>query len=246
MATFCTKCGASVPEGTQFCTACGKPVGAVAAPSPQPGHAAPQAWTPVVTPGAQPGYAQPVQQRSGGAVKVILIVVGAFVGLGILCVAMIMFGLWRVSRHVRVGNNGAVSISTPQGTLSATSGDNGTVKISTPNGTLTAGNNASVSASDLGIDIYPGATRHQGGMQISTAKGSTVSAAFSTDDPLDKVVSFYKDKMGQGISVYQNDQGAVLTMNSADNRSSIVVTVSSDTNATDGHTKIAIVHTKST
>ncbi len=314
MARFCTKCGASIPEGNQFCTACGTPVSAAAAapqPGPvaaQPGPAAAPAWTPVVTPntpastqagwnavatptpaastqpnwtpaatpttaastqpnwtpgatpttpsGGQPGWNTvgastgtpppyaPVQQRSGGAVKVILIIVGAFIGLGILCVALVMFGLWRVSRHVHVGNNGDVSISTPQGTLSASGGDSGTVKISTPQGTLTAGGAGKVSASDLGIDIYPGATRHEGGMQISTAKGSTVSAVFSTDDPMDKVVSFYKDKMGQGISVFENEQGAILTMNSDDNKSSVVVTISADTSATDGHTKIAIMHTK--
>jgi len=227
MAMFCTKCGASIPEGTQFCTVCGQPVGAASAPSPQPGPAAPPAWTPVAAPSSAPtAYAQPVQQRSGGAVKVILIIVGAFVGLGILCVALVMFGLWRVSRAVHVSNDGSVKISTPQGTL-------------------TAGSSARVSASDLGIDIYPGATRHEGGMQITTAKGSTVSAVFSTDDPLDKVVAFYKDKMGGGLSVFQNDQGAVLTMNSADNKSSVVVTVSSDAASTDGHTKIAIMHTRS-
>ncbi len=64
--------------------------------------------------------------------------------------------------------------------------------------------------------------------------------------PMDKVVSFYKDKMGQSISVFQNEEGAILTMNSADNKSSVVVTISTDTGATDGHTKIAIMHTKST
>lgn len=218
MAIFCTKCGASIPEGNQFCTACGTPVGANAVPAPQ---SAPPAWTPVAV-----APAQPVQQRSGGAVKVILIVVGAFIGLGILCVALFMFGLWRVSRAVHVSNDGSVKISTPQGTLSA-------------------GSNTNVNASDLGIDIYPGAIHHEGGMQISTAKGSTVSAVFSTDDPMDKVVSFYKDKMGQGISVFQNEEGAILTMNSADSKSSVVVTVSTDTTATDGHTKIAILHTKS-
>lgn len=246
MASFCTKCGASIPEGNQFCTACGKPVGTAVSSPPQPGPTTPPAWTPVAAPGVQAAYAQPVQQRSGGAVKVILIVLGAFVGLGILCVALVMFGLWRVTRHVHVANNRDVSISTPQGTLSASSGENGTVKISTPQGTLTAGSNGSVSAADLGVDIYPGATRHDGGMQISTPKGSTVSAVFSTDDPMDTVVAYYKGKMGGGISVFQNDQGAVLTMNSADNKSSVVVTVSTDTRATDGHTKIAIVHTKST
>jgi hypothetical protein len=52
--------------------------------------------------------------------------------------------------------------------------------------------------------------------------------------------------MGEGISVFQNDQGAILTLNSADSRSSVVVTISTNTSATDGHTQIAIMHTKST
>ena len=31
---FCASCGAKMPAGTKFCVACGKPVGAPAAPNP--------------------------------------------------------------------------------------------------------------------------------------------------------------------------------------------------------------------
>ena len=31
---FCASCGAKMPVGTKFCVACGKPVGAPAAPNP--------------------------------------------------------------------------------------------------------------------------------------------------------------------------------------------------------------------
>jgi hypothetical protein len=216
MASFCTKCGTAVTGDNAFCTSCGAPVGAAVA---APGSVAPPSSTPV--------YAAPTAApaKSGGsALKVILIIVAVFVGLGILSVAGIMFGIWRVSRVVHVTQNGG-----------------GAVTLSTPAGTYSAGN-TKVTASDLGVDIYPGSTQQQGAVRVTTPNGSAVTAAYITSDSMDKVVDFYKGKLGSGASVYQSDKSAVLTLASDDKKTSVMITVSAENN---GQTKVAIMHSTS-
>ncbi len=231
MASFCTKCGAEISGDTSFCTKCGAPVGAaVSAPAASNAPAA-TPYAPAAS-GYRPVAATAAPASTGGssALKIILIIVAVFVGLGILSVAGIMFGVWRVSRAVHVAHNGAVTLSTPSGTL-------------------TAGTGTAVTAADLGVDIYPGAKQQQGGsLHITTPKGSEISAAFSTNDSMAQVVDFYKGKLGSNASVYQSDKSAVLTSTSADNKSNVMVTISTEGNAApgEGQTKIAIIHTTST
>jgi hypothetical protein len=216
MAAFCTKCGTPNTGDTQFCTKCGAPLGAVAGNAPAAAYTTPAAY----------GQAAPVQTTGGGnsALKIILIIVAVFVGLGILSVCAVMFGIWRVSRAVHVsglGNGG------------------GSVSVTTPSGTLTAGSDAKVSASDLGVDLYPGATQQQGAVRVSTPGGNAVTAAYTTSDSLDKVVAFYKDKLGAGASVYQSDKSAVLSETDTNKKTSIMVTVETESNGT---TKFSILH----
>ncbi len=132
-----------------------------------------------------------------------------------------MFGIYRVSKVVHVSNNGNA------------------VELTTPGGTFSAGDTA-VSASDLGVDLYPGANQQKGAVRISTPKGSTVTAVFETGDSLDKVLSYYKDKLGSGASVFQSDKSAVLTLADDAKKTSVMVTISNEDN--DGKTKIAIMH----
>jgi hypothetical protein len=141
-------------------------------------------------------------------------------------------GLFGQSEYQRAEEHGdpqspAGSPQTPAGTLS------------TPAGTFSAGDTA-VSPSDLGIDLYPGANQQKGAVRISTPKGSTVTAVFETSDSLDKVLSWYKDKLGSGASVYQSDKNAVLTLADDTKKTSVMVTISNEDN--DGKTKIAIMH----
>jgi hypothetical protein len=213
MASFCTKCGTAITGDNAFCTSCGAPVGASAAASP----AAPPSNAPVYA--AAPVTVAPVRSGSS-AVKIILIIVAVFVGLGLLSVVGIMFGIWRVSRavHISQNNGGAVTVSTPGGSFSA--------------------GNTNVSASDLGVDIYPGATQQQGAVRVSTPNGSAVTAAYVTTDPMDKVLDFYKQKLGSGASVYQSDKGAVLSLTDENKKTSIMVTISAESSGT----KVAIMH----
>lgn len=216
MAGFCTKCGTPVTGDHAFCTKCGAPVAAAATATPS--SSAPVYAAPVY---AAPAAATPA--KSGGALKVILIIVAVFIGLGILSVAGIMFGIWRVSKVVHVSQNGG-----------------GAVTVSTPGGTYSAGNTR-VSASDLGVDIYPGATQQQGAVRVSTPNGSAVTAAYITADSMDKVVDFYKGKLGSGASVFTSDKSAVLSLSSEDKKSSVMITISAE----NGQTKVGILHSTS-
>ena len=169
--------------------------------------------------------AVPVQPApASSAVKVILIVVAVIVGLGLLSGMAFMFGIWRLSRAVHVSRGGDVVVSTP-------------------NGTLSTGGAADVSAADLGVPVYPGATRRDGGMQINAASGSMMTVVFSTTDPVDKVVDFYKGKLGDNTSVIPSPTGAVISAGEQ-NKQGVVITVGSD-NENRGTTTIAIMRTKS-
>lgn len=216
MASFCTKCGAAITGNSAFCTSCGTPIGAAVS---TPVSAAPPSHAPLyAAPAAAPATS------GGSALKVILIIVAVFVGLGILSVAGIMFGIWRVSRVVHVTQNGG-----------------GAVTVSTPGGTYSAGN-TNVTAGDLGVDIYPGATQQQGSARVTTPNGTAVTAAFVTSDSMDKVVDFYKGKLGSGASVFSSDKSAMLSLTSDNKKTSLMITVTAESN---GQTKIGIMHSTS-
>jgi hypothetical protein len=172
-----------------------------------------------------PSVAQPTAGGSS-AVKVILIVVGVIVALGILGFSIFAFTLWRIAHAVHVEGNGDK------------------VTLHTPGGTFSANNSTTYSASDLGIDIYPGATGRHGGSKIETPNGSVITGVFLTADSKDQVVSFYKSRMGSGASVYDTSNGALLTVNKG-NHESVMVTINADTSQNEGKTQISIVHSRS-
>ena len=114
LATFCTKCGTALTPDKQFCTACGAPTGATAAPLPPFAGTAPTAYSQPLPPSPATG---------NSAVKIVLIVVGIFVGLGILGAAIFAFGVWRVSRTLHVEQHGdGVTVQTADGKITSRRG----------------------------------------------------------------------------------------------------------------------------
>ena len=219
MASFCTKCGAAVSPDAPFCTACGAPTGAAAI---QPGAPPAGNYTYAAAPAA------PVAPPSSGgssALKIILIIVGVFVALGIIAVSIFAFTVWRVSRAIHVDANG----------------DN--VSIHTPGGTVSSSQTKTYSASDLGTDPYPGAQSARGGMKMDLPGVKMVTGVFMTTDSKDKVVDFYKDKLGSGASVMDTPETTIITLGRGE-KDSVMVTVTQNPSQDDGKTKIAIVHTK--
>jgi len=180
---------------------------------------------------AAAAYVAPVQpavvQSSSGtsAVKVILIVVAIFVGLGILAVGAFGFIAWRVSRAMHVSNDGQVTLNTSAGSFSANS-------------------SKTYTAEELGTDIYPGATGGKGGLKMDLPTGSMVTGIFVTSDSKDRVVDFYKGKLGSAASVIDSDNSAVIQL-AKGQQESIMVTVTGNSSQDGGKTRIAIMHSKS-
>jgi hypothetical protein len=174
MANFCTKCGSALPEGGSFCTACGTPAAGTGAPAA----------------GVTPPSA--IQPSSASPLKIILIIVAVFVGIGILTSAVFFFGVWRLSRAVKVSPGG------------------GRVSIATPLGNLTT-DTAPVSEAELGVPLYPNAKRSEGSMNITTPKGSMATYIFTTTDSPAQVIEFYRSKLDAKTNFMETPDGGMIT-----------------------------------
>lgn len=181
--------------------------------APQVGPVVPQAPQPV-------GLLPP---KSGPSVlKIVLIIVAVFVGLGLIGAGVIGYGIYRVARAVRTSPDGQISINTPGGGISANT-------------------RQPVSQSDLGIAIYPGATQAKGSLHMNIGGKSMVTANYLTTDSKDQVMAFYKDKAGRNAQSMTTDNGGQITVvNGSD---SISVTVFESSNMNGGKTQITIIHT---
>jgi hypothetical protein len=207
VAGFCSKCGAAVTPGAYACSACGTPVAA-----------APAVAVPV-----QP--VAPAPQQGTSALKIVLIILAVFIGLGVLGAGAFGFMVWRAAHAIRMAANGEK------------------MSMSLPGGSFSAGTDQTFSASDLGTDIYPGATSAKGSMRMTLPTGTMVSAGYVTSDSKDQVIAFYKNKFGSAnTTAFDSADGSVITY-AKSQQESIVVTVTSNPSEYGGKTQIHIVHT---
>ena len=160
----------------------------------------------------------PPVSSSNTVLKIVLIVIGVFVLLGVIVVGVIGIGVYRVSKSMHKDSSGNVSISTP-------------------GGSITTGQSANVTAADLGVDLYPGAASSEGSMNMKTPNGSMVTAVYLSPDPAEKIVAFYKEKLGDQASIVQTSNGTVLSAGDKD-RNHVVITITPEGSSS----KIAIVH----
>ena len=122
-----------------------------------------------------------------------LSLIGALLTLALLC-----------GCGPRPGDTSTTTVTTPDGQATVTTqkdGEKSTVTVNAPDGTYTATSQNSVTEAELGVPFYPGAKAEGGGSYaaVNQAKGQAGKAAgvtLSTPDPVDKVVAFYKDKLG--------------------------------------------------
>jgi len=197
---FCNSCGAPLSSGTRFCNKCGAAV-LVSAPAAAFTSAAPSSPAtpaPATTP-------QTASSQGGGALKIILIVVGVIVLIGILGVASVGFVAWRVARHTHLRQEG----------------DN--VKIETPFGSVESTNDPKEAARNLGVDIYPGAKVLKEGTASASFGGvHSVTVNLESDDSVDKVSTFYKSKFPNAMvttsdasqsTIVANDHKNLITIN---------------------------------
>lgn len=203
MAVYCAKCGTMVDPGAKFCQSCGTPaptpVQAAAPPSYAPPPPPQAQWAPP-PPGQQPPaypaqapMAPPPPKKSGGALKVILIALGVIV-------ILVVVGIIGISLFVK--KTVLDNISVKEGP-----GGKGEISINTPGGQLKLSSKNEISEEKLGVPIYPGAKADEGAGSISftgtdeKGSGTFGGAAFTTTDSVDKVVEFYKSKLGSKVTV---------------------------------------------
>ena len=208
---FCNKCGASLPPGIRFCNQCGA---AVIASSPAPNAANSAMAGATVSAGSVP----PANAGQGsGALKVVLIVVGVLVLLGILSVGSVAFFAWHVARHVHAHQDG------------------NNVRVETPFGNVETTKDPADAARNLGVDLYPGAELMRNGSSTATFGGvHTATISAESSDPVEQVFNFYKVKFPNAM-VTTSDAGRS-TIISNDNKSMITINVESH----GGKTKIMI------
>ena len=168
---FCNSCGATLAEGTKFCSKCGAAITGAPAATPQP-----------IAPGPPPS------SGSSSALKVVLIIVGVIVLIGVLGVATIGIIGYRIAKNAKVSQKG----------------DN--VKIETPFGNMETSSDPQKTAEDLGVEIYPGAqVQKSGAASVTFGSIHTVTANFESSDSVDKVCDFYRAKF-PGATVQSSDQ----------------------------------------
>ncbi|MGD0158571.1 MAG: hypothetical protein ABSB50_20975 [Terracidiphilus sp.] len=166
--------------------------------------------------------AAPPPRSGSSALKIILIIVGIFVALGIACAGIVGYGIYRVAHAVHKDANGNVTITTSTGSM-------------------TANENQQFTESDLGIAIYPGATQGKGGLKMTIAGKTMITANYLTPDSEDKVIAFYKDKAGPDAETITTGTGGVISMTNGSD--AITVTVTQSPNENDGKTQIVIART---
>ena len=169
--------------------------------------------------------ALPAAPPSGksNTLKIVLILLGVFAFLVVLAVGAIGYTAWRVSRAIRIDKNGGMTVNTKSGTYSTNPTDKFT-------------------ADELGTDVYPGAQVDKGGMRMTLPTGPVVAANFLTSDPKDKVIAFYKDKLGSGTTSMDIGTGAIL-QRTRGNHDALTVTIVQRDNQDNGKTQIHIMHT---
>ena len=161
-------------------------------------------------------------QKGSSALKIILIIVGIFVVIGVIVVGVVGYGIYRVAHTIK---------------KDATTGQ---ISLNTPGGAFSANTSNTITESDLGIAIYPGAAQAKGGLRMNIAGKSMVSANFLTADSKDQVIAFYKDKVGPTAQSIMTDNGAQFVA-AASNGDTVTVSISQIAGMNDGKTQITII-----
>lgn len=106
---------------------------------------------------------------------------------------------------------------------------------------MSANSSQPVTESDLGVPIYPGATQGKGGLHMTIAGKSMVTATFTTSDSKDQVLAFYQNSLGPNARSTTSSNGGTITLNRGSGET-VSITVVQNPSTQDGKTTIVIVH----
>ncbi len=230
MAKFCTRCGSPVEETLKFCPKCGAQLGALSAPAPAAAGATPTARPPAQPPaGAAAGA--PAAKAGSPILKIILIVLGLFAFVTVVGIGSCFYVGYRVKKKAE---------EVKQTFKVDESGKS--VTINTPSGAITLGEKKGGEAAKTAtVDVppYPGSTPTEGGGGISVGgQGGFSTQEYVTADPVDKVLTFYKDKFGSRINIVEAEGNAEFTLMTSNGMNTVTITRDADA----GKTKISIAH----
>jgi len=208
MAQFCTSCGSPVEENLKFCPKCGAQI-AVPSP-PAPAAAAPAAGGPAAAPAA----------KGSPILKIILIVVGLFVVIGIIGAAAGIYVVYKAKQKV---TSMVESARTTPG------------ELGTPEIRLERGGEGSEAASLATVDVppYPGsAATEAGGDFTFGGKGGISSQEYETTDSVEQVLAFYRDKFGSKIRIQESEGNAMFTLSTPGGLTTVTITRQEDSGVT--------------
>lgn len=153
-----------------------------------------------------PHAVAPSPKKGPSALKIVLIVVGIFVGLGLIGLGFLSYEVYKVVKTSHLATN-----------------------------------THPVTESDLGVALYPGARQGKTHVRMTIAGKNVLTANFVTSDARDRVIAFYKEKLGSDARTSATANGESFVLNKGAGES-VIVSVSQEPNLEGGMTRIVIVH----
>lgn len=161
----------------------------------------------------------PAPSPAGGsnAVKIVLIIVAGLCVLGVVGTIASVLIVRKVAKDTKV----------------MVDDGKGTARVVTPFGTLESTTDATKIAQNLGVEIYPGAHAVKGGSEVQAMGMHTVTGIFETNDPVEKVVEFYRGQYPKGVysasdhdhTLVSGDKGLMVTIHMQDEGSGTKITI---------------------
>jgi hypothetical protein len=187
-----------------FCTSCGAQVAA-------PPAAAAPAGPPAT--GAAPAAAAPPGKPGSPILKIILVVVAVLVFFTLLGGGACVYSIYRIKQKANeLKNEARITFPSSAGTQEVRSEP----ETQKPSAETTP-------AVNLEVPIYPGAAAAEGGGEMSFGVGALKVQQYTTDDPPDKVVSFYRDKLGPKALLQESEGKALIQVGGSNGLISITV-----------------------
>ena len=217
----CTKCGSLVEEIMKFCTHCGAPM---TEPS-TPARASPSLIGRIAVAETRTHSSPQIlpEERENPGLKIVFVVLASLL---LIAAAVKSYSVYKARRQ-------AIGTVQPGGTLPQSKD---TPEAGFEKGGAGSETEASATA---GVPTYPGATPTEGGGELSLGGVGGISAQeYVTTARADKVVTFYKEKLGSEAHLEQSGRNTEFTLNT--DRGTTTVTITPDEDAS--KTKIAIAH----
>jgi hypothetical protein len=170
--------------------------------------------------GAVAAGAPPAAKAGSPVLKIVLVVVGIFVLIGVAGLVTCGIVIWK----------GKQKFDRVVETAKTISGREGTPEISLEKGG--AGSEAEAAAT-VDVPPYPDSTATEGGGQFSFGgKAGISSQEYETSDSVEQVLAFYKEKFGSKIHIQESEGKAMFTLATKGALNTVTITRDADAEKT--------------